>query len=72
MLLAGCHVIVVVFSTTMQGPLVYVNYGRMSDFLYLTNSSDLHLNLSGYICIARYGEIFRGDKVMCTCIPKTN
>ena len=35
----------------------------MSDFDYLVNSTDLHLNLSSYICIVRYGEIFRGDKV---------
>ena len=47
----------------IQGPLVYVNYGRLSDFEYLTNSSGPQLNLSSYICIVRYGQIFRGDKV---------
>lgn len=35
----------------------------MSDFQYLTNSTNFHLNLSSNICIVRYGEIFRGDKV---------
>ena len=48
-----------------QGPLVYVNYAEVNDFLYLT--TNLSLNLTGHICIARYGAIYRGDKV-CTCI----
>ena len=43
---------------------MYVNYGRIDDFLYLTNGTFLKLNLSKYICIARYGGIFRGDKVI--------
>uniref|UniRef100_A0A1X7V380 Aminopeptidase NAALADL1 n=1 Tax=Amphimedon queenslandica TaxID=400682 RepID=A0A1X7V380_AMPQE len=43
-----------------KGPLVYVNYGRISDFQYLVYN--LSLNLTGYVCIARYGRIFRGDK----------
>ena len=47
----------------MQGRLVYVNYGRLSDFQYVTNSSGLALNLSDHICLARYGQIYRGDKV---------
>ena len=46
----------------VQGPLVYVNYGRANDFKYLNET--LHLNLTGSICIVRYGGIFRGDKVM--------
>jgi len=45
----------------IQGLLVYVNYGTIDDFLYLTEN--LSLVLDGYICIARYGNIFRGDKV---------
>lgn len=49
-----------------QGPLVYVNYGRLEDFLYLNRT--LNLSLEGHICIARYGEIFRGDKVVCVCV----
>lgn len=51
----------------LKGPLVYVNYGQLDDFLYLTSSPDNHLyNLTGYICIVRYGRIYRGDKV---CSP---
>ena len=42
---------------------MYVNYGRIDDFLYLTNGTFLKLDLSKYICIARYGGIYRGDKV---------
>ena len=45
-----------------QGLLVYVNYGTIDDFLYLTEN--LSLSLDGYICIARYGNIHRGDKVI--------
>ena len=44
-----------------QGLLVYVNYGTINDFLYLTEN--LSLSLNGRICIARYGHIYRGDKV---------
>ncbi len=40
---------------------MYVNYGRQNDFRYLTRH--LGLNLNNHICIVRYGEIFRGDKV---------
>ena len=40
---------------------MYVNYARIEDFLYLT--TNLSLDLSNHICIARYGGIFRGDKV---------
>ena len=48
-----------------QGNLVYVNYGRVEDFQKLTGSGDgeLNVNLTGKIAIARYGKIFRGDKV---------
>ena len=45
----------------LQGLLVYVNYGTINDFLYLTEN--LSLSLNGRICIARYGHIYRGDKV---------
>ena len=52
---------VVICHLFVQGPLVYVNYGRISDFQYLVYN--LSLNLTGNVCIARYGQIFRGDKV---------
>lgn len=41
--------------------LVYVNYGREEDFEKL---KDLGVNVSGHIVIARYGKIFRGNKVL--------
>ena len=44
-----------------EGPLVYVNYGRIEDFLYLQDN--LSISLNGSVCMARYGAIFRGDKV---------
>lgn len=48
-------------SGNVTGPLVYVNYGRLRDFEYVTtNSSGPQLDLSQYICIVRYGQIFRG------------
>ena len=48
-------------SGNVTGPLVYVNYGRLRDFEYITtNSSGPQLDLSQYICIVRYGQIFRG------------
>ena len=45
----------------IQGLLVYVNYGRLEDFNYI--KYNLSVDISGRICIARYGRIFRGDKV---------
>ncbi|KAI0241238.1 Glutamate carboxypeptidase 2 [Lamellibrachia satsuma] len=45
---------------TPQGQLMYVNYARMEDFLWLKDIK--HINFNGKICIARYGKIFRGDK----------
>ena len=45
----------------LQGFLVYVNYGTIDDFLYLTEN--LSLSLNERICIARYGRNYRGDKV---------
>ena len=41
-----------------QGPLVYVNYGRQEDFQLISAK----LNITGCICIARYGKGFRGKK----------
>nr|XP_033808392.1 putative N-acetylated-alpha-linked acidic dipeptidase isoform X2 [Geotrypetes seraphini] len=43
------------------GDLVYVNYGTVEDFLFLTRN--LSMNLTGKVAIVRYGKIFRGDKV---------
>lgn len=45
---------------TLKGELVYVNYARAEDFKQL---EDLGVNASGKVVIARYGKIFRGDKV---------
>ncbi|KAL5481832.1 hypothetical protein EMCRGX_G022084 [Ephydatia muelleri] len=47
-------------SGSATGRLVYVNYATIDDFLYLT--TNLSLNLTGRICIARYGAIYRGDQ----------
>uniref|UniRef100_A0AAY4DEH0 glutamate carboxypeptidase II n=1 Tax=Denticeps clupeoides TaxID=299321 RepID=A0AAY4DEH0_9TELE len=44
-----------------EGELVYVNYGRTEDFFQLER--DMGINCSGKIVIARYGKIFRGNKV---------
>ncbi|XP_038617708.1 putative N-acetylated-alpha-linked acidic dipeptidase [Tachyglossus aculeatus] len=44
-----------------EGDLVYVNYGRTQDFFKLER--DLGINCTGKIVIARYGKIFRGNKV---------
>ncbi|XP_033735883.1 N-acetylated-alpha-linked acidic dipeptidase 2-like [Pecten maximus] len=41
--------------------LVYVNYGRLEDYRWLKNNTSV--NITGAIVIARYGKIFRGDKV---------
>ncbi|XP_063061075.1 N-acetylated-alpha-linked acidic dipeptidase 2-like [Engraulis encrasicolus] len=43
-----------------EGDMVYVNYGRTEDFMQLDG---LGINCSGRIAIARYGKIFRGNKV---------
>ncbi|XP_031563735.1 N-acetylated-alpha-linked acidic dipeptidase 2-like [Actinia tenebrosa] len=48
-------------SGTVEGELVYVNYGRTEDFETLKNQ--LKVNVTGKIAIMRYGKIFRGDKV---------
>ncbi|XP_064646378.1 N-acetylated-alpha-linked acidic dipeptidase 2-like [Lineus longissimus] len=44
-----------------SGDLVYVNYGRYEDFKYLMETAAI--DVKGKIAIARYGKIFRGDKV---------
>ncbi|KAH0625212.1 hypothetical protein JD844_033483 [Phrynosoma platyrhinos] len=44
-----------------EGDLVYVNYGSIEDFHKLER--DMGINCSGKIVIARYGKIFRGNKV---------
>ncbi|XP_078514544.1 N-acetylated-alpha-linked acidic dipeptidase 2-like isoform X3 [Lissotriton helveticus] len=44
-----------------EGDLVYVNYARIEDFFQLER--DIGINCTGKIVIARYGKIFRGNKV---------
>ena len=48
---------------TVQLPFapVYVNYGRIEDLELLEN--ELGVSVAGKICIARYGNAFRGNKV---------
>ncbi|XP_040833243.1 N-acetylated-alpha-linked acidic dipeptidase 2 isoform X3 [Ochotona curzoniae] len=46
---------------TPEGDLVYVNYARTEDFFKLQR--EMHINCTGKIVIARYGKIFRGNKV---------
>ena len=40
---------------------MYVNYGRVEDYATLENVTSI--NVTGKIVLARYGKIFRGDKV---------
>ncbi|KAI8490332.1 hypothetical protein Bbelb_320700 [Branchiostoma belcheri] len=47
-------------SGDVQGDLVYVNFARAEDFQTLVQ--DLGVDVTGKICIARYGKIFRGNK----------
>ena len=42
--------------------IVYVNYGRYEDFLYVTKT--LGISLEGRIIMVRFGKIFRGNKMM--------
>ncbi|KAM4701184.1 N-acetylated-alpha-linked acidic dipeptidase 2-like isoform 2-T2 [Discoglossus pictus] len=44
-----------------EGDLVYVNYARTEDFFHLKRN--MNISCSGKIVIARYGKIFRGNKV---------
>ncbi|KAJ6664875.1 hypothetical protein lerEdw1_005847 [Lerista edwardsae] len=46
---------------TPMADLVYVNYGRTEDFFKLQR--EMGINCTGRIVIARYGKIFRGNKV---------
>lgn len=46
---------------SLQGDLVYVNYGRTEDFFQLERT--MGINVTGKIVIVRYGKIFRGNKV---------
>ena len=47
-----------------KGDLVYVNYGSKADFDLLSNESSLYYtNVTGKICMSRYGDVFRGNKV---------
>ncbi|XP_052117275.1 probable glutamate carboxypeptidase LAMP1 isoform X2 [Arachis duranensis] len=48
-------------SGTAEGPVVYVNYGRVEDYLSLRKK--MGVNVSGCVVLARYGKIFRGDIV---------
>lgn len=48
-------------SGDIYGDIVYVNYGRVEDYQFLENNKSI--NVSGKIVFARYGEIYRGDKV---------
>uniref|UniRef100_A0A8C2ME63 N-acetylated-alpha-linked acidic dipeptidase 2 n=1 Tax=Cricetulus griseus TaxID=10029 RepID=A0A8C2ME63_CRIGR len=44
-----------------EGELVYANYARTEDFFKLER--EMNINCTGKIVIARYGKIFRGNKV---------
>ncbi|KAK2512937.1 N-acetylated-alpha-linked acidic dipeptidase 2 [Columba guinea] len=44
-----------------EADLVYVNYGRTEDFFKVER--EMGINCTGKIVIARYGKIFRGNKV---------
>ncbi|KDO66599.1 hypothetical protein CISIN_1g005260mg [Citrus sinensis] len=47
-------------SGTVIGPVVYVNYGRVEDYVTL---KEMVVNVTGTVVLARYGQIFRGDIV---------
>ena len=49
-------------SGTVEGQLVYVNYGRVEDFETLERT--LNVSVKNKIAIMRYGAIYRGDKVI--------
>ena len=56
-------VVVCFYFYFQQGELVYVNYARTEDFFKLER--EMNINCTGKIVIARYGRIFRGNKVLC-------
>ena len=45
----------------VTGQLVYVNYARVEDLRRLED--ELGVSVEGKICFARYGKIYRGNKV---------
>ena len=45
----------------ITGDLIYVNYGRVEDMQRLRD--DFGISVEGKVCIARYGKIYRGNKV---------
>ena len=45
---------------TVEGDLVYVHYARVED---LRKVKELGMDLKGKICMARYGKIYRGNKL---------
>ncbi|RUS21944.1 hypothetical protein BC937DRAFT_90923 [Endogone sp. FLAS-F59071] len=47
-------------SGNVTGPIIYVNYGRLSEFEYLAS---LGVDFTGSIALVRYGAVFRGLKV---------
>jgi N-acetylated-alpha-linked acidic dipeptidase len=47
-------------AASVTGELVYVHYARVED---LKKLKDIGVDLTGKIAMARYGKIFRGDKV---------
>ncbi|KAG1693981.1 N-acetylated-alpha-linked acidic dipeptidase 2 [Nymphon striatum] len=49
-------------SGTVTGDLIYLNYGNIQDFKYVTE--DLGINLKGKIVLMKYGVISRGKKSM--------
>ena len=46
---------------TIEGDLVYVHYGRVEDFRKL--KTELGVDVKGKICMARYGKLYRGNKL---------
>jgi N-acetylated-alpha-linked acidic dipeptidase len=46
---------------TVEGPLVYVNYGRIEDFEALVKKK---ISFNGTICLIRYGKNMRGTKIL--------
>ncbi|XP_071962716.1 N-acetylated-alpha-linked acidic dipeptidase 2-like [Antedon mediterranea] len=49
-------------SGNVEGELVYVNFGREEDFIYLADNKP-EINITGKIVIAKFAKGFRGTKV---------
>ncbi|CAK9172715.1 unnamed protein product [Ilex paraguariensis] len=47
-------------SGTVSGPVLYVNYGRVEDYMTL---KEMGVNVTNNVVLARYGQIYRGDIV---------